>query len=501
MVGDRVLIGCGKGDFVNAAPDPVGMIFCLSLKDGKEIWSVKTGDTILGSIAVHESRAYAGSRDGNVYVVDVQKGEIVQKLATGAPVLSSPAVTADAVYAGNNGGKVFAFDRKSGALRATFPLTPGTEIISSPAIAGGKLFIGTRNKGVFALADRPADEESKIVARPWMGPGGDAGRTGCADDHGLPQLQPDKDGNVDAKWPTNETLSQPVTGPVIACGKNVYATFGERVVQIEAVTGRVKTEASAKVVWLAADAEHAFVWDPGSLGGWENWRGPAFLEPHAPPWGVGAIFEMDVKTGQVSGKGKARDPVFVQDLIFDSFDSRLQGTTSVNHTMLWAITLEPRPTFPVSLSGDKIFVTLSGKDKAKGFIQAHKLVDGTPVWKQELDEAAISYPVASGEWVAVVTADDKIAVFRASDGKPHEPIIVGGRPVAPALVNDVLIIAGHERIAAYDLSASDWLWNYKDQDNIGDATGQPVICNETIWVGTTKRGLVAIGIPPTTPKK
>ncbi|MCI0584940.1 MAG: hypothetical protein L0227_18960, partial [Chloroflexi bacterium] len=72
---------------------------------------------------------------------------------------------------------------------------------------------------------------------------------------------------------------------------------------------------------------------------------------------------------------------------------------------------------------------------------------------------------------------------------------VGGKPVAPALCGDVLIIAGETRIAAHDLSASEWIWNYKDQDNIGMVTGQPVILGETIWVGTTKRGLVAIGLP------
>ncbi len=90
---------------------------------------------------------------------------------------------------------------------------------------------------------------------------------------------------------------------------------------------------------------------------------------------------------------------------------------------------------------------------------------------------------------------ERIAVFRASDGKPREPIPVGGPAVAPALCRDVLVIAGQERIAAYDLSTSEWLWNYRDQDNIGTASGQPVVAAEVIWVGTTKRGLVAIGVP------
>ena len=71
----------------------------------------------------------------------------------------------------------------------------------------------------------------------------------------------------------------------------------------------------------------------------------------------------------------------------------------------------------------------------------------------------------------------------------------------PALCKDTLIVAGGERIACYDLSAMAWAWNYKDQDNIGMTTGQPVICAETIWVGTTKRGLVAIGVPPSQAKK
>jgi hypothetical protein len=78
---------------------------------------------------------------------------------------------------------------------------------------------------------------------------------------------------------------------------------------------------------------------------------------------------------------------------------------------------------------------------------------------------------------------------------------VGGKPVAPALCGDILVIAGENRIAAHDLASAEWIWNYKDQDNIGMAIGQPVILGETIWVGTTKRGLVAIGNPTPQAKK
>jgi len=73
---------------------------------------------------------------------------------------------------------------------------------------------------------------------------------------------------------------------------------------------------------------------------------------------------------------------------------------------------------------------------------------------KELDDVPLSYVVASADWCAVATADEKIALFRTSDGKPREPLPVGGKPVAPALCGDVLVIAGESRIAALFLAES-----------------------------------------------
>ena len=50
--------------------------------------------------------------------------------------MNVPVVTGDAVYACNTTGKLFAFDRKSGAILATYPLSPGKEVFSSPSAAG-----------------------------------------------------------------------------------------------------------------------------------------------------------------------------------------------------------------------------------------------------------------------------------------------------------------------------------------------------------------------------
>ncbi len=485
--GDKVLIGVGNGTFIQSADRPAGSILCLSLRDGKELWKVQTADTILGAIAVLDGRAYGGCRDGNVYVVDVATGQIAQKLPTGAPVVGSPAVTADAIYVGNDGGKLFAFDRKTGQLRSTYPLTPGTPVICSPAVAGGKLFVGTRGKGIVALADRPEGEASKVAARPWMGPGGDTGRTGCADDAPLPQLQPYSEAmKVPARWPTPAALDRPIPGPVAACGKFVTASLEDKLVQVDATTGQIVWETPGRFVRLRLE--------PGTVYAWHE---------------QGGCLAFDQTTGLKIERTPPPGDLVAHHLSFSIEGGGLACHSERMDALLWKAILDTPATQLPAISGNKVFVALKGEGQAKGHLQAHKLVDGALLWKQPLDAEAISHPVASGDWVAIATNDSRVAVFRASDGRMFEPLRVDGRfeplwvegrPVAPAICNGILIVAGVKRIAGYDLSLipdlEAWVWNYEDQDHIGTATGQPVIVNETIWVGTTKRGLIAIGLPP-----
>ena len=448
VAGDKVLIGVGKGDFVHSEPDPVGLIYCLSLRDGSKIWETKLPDTVLGSVTVHEGRAYACSRDGNVYALDLDKGAILSKFATGSPIVSSPVVTSDSIYAGNDGGRLFCFDRKSGSLRFTTPVSPGSPLVSSPAVASGKLFVGTRNKGVLCFADAPKDEkkaaETSVEDR--------AGRTGCADGRGLPTTGVD---TAEEKWPQPEALKKPISSLSGRDGK-IFVTAGTELLEVDPKTGSAQAS-----------------------------KGP--FPPPSP----------------VSPQHPGGNPVGIHGLLFSTVNQpspRLSCHSQDPEAELWTTALGAAAGEP-TVSGDKVFVTVGGREKAKAFIEAHRLVDGTLAWRKELDDVPVSFVVAAGDWCCVATADEKVAVFSAGDGKPREPLPVGGKAVAPAIWGDVLVVAGENRIAAHDLSSSEWIWNYKDQDNIGMPAGQPVILGETIWVGTTKRGLVAIGNSPTQAKK
>jgi outer membrane protein assembly factor BamB len=247
--------------------------------------------------------------------------------------------------------------------------------------------------------------------------------------------------------------------------------------------------------WPTSDAWKGAVKGPLSL------QGSSLLVPFE--GGAVLVDPTTARTEKAGAAPAAKDEagVRIHGLQFRIADGELRCTTEDDKTVLWRATPETPVTGVPTVAGDRVFITTAGKDKAKAFIEGRKLVDGTLAWRRELDDVPLSPVVAAGDWCAVATADEKIAVFGASGGKLREPLPVGGKPVAPALCGDVVIVAGENRIAAHDLSSSEWIWNYKDQDNIGTVSGQPIVLGETIWVGTTKRGLVAIGIPQVQAKK
>jgi outer membrane protein assembly factor BamB len=339
VVGDKVLIGVGKGDFVHSAPDPVGLILCLSLKDGAKRWETKIADTILGAITVQEGRAYACSRDGNVYTVDLEKGTILSKFATGSPLVSSPVVTADAIYVGNDGGRLFCFDRKTGAMRFTTPVSPGSPIVSSPAVSSGKLFMGTRNKGMMCLAD--PDGAKQTV---FMPPEQVAGRTGCFDDRGLPAIAGD---TSDLKWAQPELFRKPVMGPLSVRGNSLLVVTADGPRLVNPATGLP---------------------EKGSVGKFSD-------------------DDDDIKAHGLEFRS-------VENLILCRAPNAADGRSGQRQPVkVWQAQTETRITGPITLAGDKVFITTAGKDKAKAFIEAHKLVDGSLVWRKELDDAPLSFVV------------------------------------------------------------------------------------------------------------
>jgi outer membrane protein assembly factor BamB len=471
IAGDKVLIGVGNGNFLSSDPNPKGAVLCLSLKDGRLLWSVEAADTIIGAVAIEGDKAYACSRDGHVYVLSLE-GAILAKWPAGSPMVSSPAVSVDSVFVSTDAGRVLAFDRGAGTTRWTFPLSPGSPLFSSPSAGGGRVYVGTRSRGVFALAERPAEDLARLPARPWSGPGGDPSRSGCTDPLGLPVVGGEE---ADLKWPQPEAFRRPVTAPPAACGDRVYVPFEKALAQIDASTGRIRWELPLRATEILAHPDAVWVRDAkGDWGAFDPERGAPLSGRPRPAEGA-ALRAHDLEIAAEAASLVCRS---------------VPGSRE-----LWRAALDTPALTPATLSGDRIYVGCAGKDAAQGFLHCRRLVDGTPVWTQELDAAPLGHVAASAEWVAVATADDKVAAFKAADGKGKDPLLIGGQAVAPLIHRDTVVLAGAARVAAHDLSSSEWIWNYKDQDHIGKVAGPPLLCREVLWVGTEKRGLLAIGAP------
>ena len=110
---DLVLVGCGNGDFVFAAPDPEGMVLALDRKTGEARWSVPMPDAVLGTIAVRDGVAICPIRNGEIVALDLKSmGKELwrQRISERSPALAGPAFTGTHVYATTSDGYLSVLD-------------------------------------------------------------------------------------------------------------------------------------------------------------------------------------------------------------------------------------------------------------------------------------------------------------------------------------------------------------------------------------------------------
>ncbi len=157
MSGDLVLIGCGKGDFVFAAPDPEGRVIALDAATGATRWSAQLPDAVLGAIATDGTFAAVPCRNGEVIAIDLAaQGKVLWRARVNkqAPILAAPAIAADLVYAVSNDGWMGVFSRSDGKqLERHYinsPERPGEMNLStsSPLIVDGRLYVGSETGGL-----------------------------------------------------------------------------------------------------------------------------------------------------------------------------------------------------------------------------------------------------------------------------------------------------------------------------------------------------------------
>jgi outer membrane protein assembly factor BamB len=484
----RVLIGLGNGNFVRSDPDPVGLVLCLSLADGRELWRAEVGDTVLGAIAVRDGAAYACSRDGRLHAFDAATGGVRGRFEAGAPLTCSPTVTANAVFLTTVAGKVMAVEREGLRLLWSIALTPGEPIYSSPVAAGDALIVGTQ-RGVYCLEGGTGREAVARPPRPWDDPA----RSGVAD--GPAPVFAAAGEEVDRKREPEAPFDRPIRTPTAACAGRVYAAVqGGIVAVVDAPTGRTAWQArfdGEEAVALTADASRAYVlFDGGALRaldathGREEWSaiGAGWVATDGARVWTGGLECRDARSGV-----RLWPPAIAHNLVVGAAGGRLFCLSDATGATLWEVDVEG-VTGPPTIDAGRIFVP-RGRE-----LQCRRLVDGALLWTRALEEPAASHVAAGGGRAAVALESGRVVVLANDDGRTLEEIPVGPGAMAPVVAGDLLIVSATNRVGGFDLASSGWRWRFRAEEELGELAGPPVVASGTLWAPSRDEGLVAIDL-------
>ena len=97
-----------------------GNVRCVSVKDGKRLWTKKFPGKIFSTPAVQGKYLVFGCTDGNIYALNAKNGRTIWKYAARKSVLGSPVIFNDRVYVGASDGCFRALDLKTGKAVWTY---------------------------------------------------------------------------------------------------------------------------------------------------------------------------------------------------------------------------------------------------------------------------------------------------------------------------------------------------------------------------------------------
>lgn len=141
--GDRVYVG------TEAAPE--GRVYALRLKDGRVLWSTRTG-SIEASLALDHDTLYAATETGLVLRLAATDGKVRWRRQLPGAVRAPPLPTPDGVVVATTADTVFLLDRARGAVRRR--LATAGAVLAGPALRpdGRQIYVGTTAGHVLAVA-------------------------------------------------------------------------------------------------------------------------------------------------------------------------------------------------------------------------------------------------------------------------------------------------------------------------------------------------------------
>lgn len=134
-------------------PDPD--IFCLDAANGNIVWKRRNpgekSQCGFCSPCISEGKVYVNSLDGMLYCLALENGQEIWRAATGEEAYdNSPVVAGNRAYVGSVSGSVFCFAADTGAPLWEYAVSP-SYLFASPAVAGDLLICPGMDGNVTAL--------------------------------------------------------------------------------------------------------------------------------------------------------------------------------------------------------------------------------------------------------------------------------------------------------------------------------------------------------------
>lgn len=130
-----------------------GQVRCISLKDGKRIWSKAFGGRIFSTPAIEGKCLVFGCADGYVYAIDSRNGKLKWKHQASKSVLASPVIYDGKVFIGASDGVFRALDLKDGSTIWEYTSVEGF-VECRPYVDGNQVVFGTWANRLYSLDPR-----------------------------------------------------------------------------------------------------------------------------------------------------------------------------------------------------------------------------------------------------------------------------------------------------------------------------------------------------------
>lgn len=142
-----------------------GHIYVIDVETGKEVWSVRTDNTIYTVPLVVDDTAYIGSTDKYLYVLDLERRIVKKKLYAASKIFAPPRLLAGRIYFGACNGLVYEVDPATTEITGTHQLPDAITNALTYNLETGEFYALTYVNQLFAFAREEAARRVAGVLR------------------------------------------------------------------------------------------------------------------------------------------------------------------------------------------------------------------------------------------------------------------------------------------------------------------------------------------------